>query len=269
MKARVRWIASLTIAISAFVGACQGTNVDTVSPDDFFNGVDGVGVIGSSGVGSGGIVGICPGYPVTIHTTLSLNGAPMREDAKAVVDTGIDPLEIEGVLGAVGDDTFEVDACALVTCDQPALYSVSVDAGGQALVLPPAGTFVRLTYVVEGTDAFAVVLDNAPALEGMANPVDTTAHVWFEAMNGFAPDVPFSASFTLTDRCYTEDGTVTARNMYVDAVGDPDERIEVRMGETMPWTIPVGPNAGTYDVTNFASYTLHESAVSSLLVVRH
>lgn len=270
MKVAARSIFALSITALALVPACQGTDVDIASPDDFF---DGPGDVGSGvvvSVGSGtGIFGVCLAPPEDLYATLSLNGELIREKAKAGEVQGAEPITVDGVLGAITDTTFEVDACALVTCDQPALYGVKVTAGTTSLLLPPEGTFVRLTYIAETGGAFAVVLDNAPALEGMANPVDTTTHPWLEAMNGFVSGMPFSAAFTLTDRCFTEDGTLNARNMFVEAAGNPGERLEVRMGESVPWTITVGENTGSYDVANLASYAQGESAVSTLIVTRH
>lgn len=268
MKAAARCLAALALGAIALGPACKGTDVDmTQPPDDFFDGPDGFGV-GSSAAG-GGFFGTCLGPPTEVHATLAHNGASIRDDAKAGANIGAETIDVVGVLGAITDTSFEVDVCGLVACDQPDVYSAAVKPGNGGLTLPAEGTFVRLVYTAEDDGAFSVVLENVPTLEGMSNPVDTTTHVWFQAMAGFVDDEPFTASFTLADRCWTADGSIKARNMYVEAAGNPGERLEIPMGTTMPWTISEGPNAGMYDVTNLRSYADGELAFSSMLVMRH
>lgn len=270
MKAAARWILAIAFGAVALGPACNGTEVDmTQPPDDFFDGPDGFGAVSTAVSGGSGFFGVCLGPPTELHATLAHNGASIRDDAKAGAEIGAETVDVTGVLGAVTDTSFEVDVCGLADCEEADVYAVQVKPGNGGITLPAEGTFVRLIYTAEDDGAFSVLLENVPKLEGMANPVDASAHVWFQAMTGFVEDEPFAASFTLADRCFTEDGTVTARNMYVEAEGNPGERIEIPMGTTMPWTITKGANAGLYDVTNLRSVAQGEVALSSLLVVRH
>lgn len=255
------------VTAGALAFGCQGPfDDDSIAPDDFFGDVgSGVGV--GVTVGSGSFpTGPCAGGAVDVHASISLNEMALRTDATENGGAVGQPIDVEGVLGAVTDTGFEVDTCALVACTEPAVYEVEIDAG-LAGILMPEGAFVRLTYSATAAGEFAVVVTNLPVLEGQTNPISTGQHAWLEAMRGFVDDAPFTASFTLTDRCWQETGP-SARSMVVRAAGNPGEALEVVMGSTSPWTIGVGPNSGLYDVTNLSSYTEGEKAIASLLVVR-
>lgn len=263
-----RYVLPLLTA-GALVFGCQGPiQDDGVAPDGFSD--DGVppstGFV-SVGVTSGSFPsGPCAGPAFDVHAKLALNGEVIRQDATEDSEVGADPILVEGVLTDVSDTSFTVDACALVDCASEETYEVTIDAGA-AGILVPLGAFVRLEYTATESNEFAVVLTNLPTLEGQPNPIASGGHVWVEAMRGFVDDAPFTAAFTLTDRCWGT--TVSARGMLVEAEGNPGEKIEVGMATTAPWTIDEGPNSGAYDVTNLSSYAINEVAFSSLLVVRH
>lgn len=251
----------------ALVFGCQGPfDGDDVAPDDFIGDDPSSGFAVGSTAAAGGPTGPCAGDPVDIHATISLNGMTLRTDASGEGGVVGEAFEVDGVLGGVTDTGFEIDACALVPCTEATVYDVEIDAG-PAGILMPEGAFVRLTYTATAAGEFAVVVTNLPTLEGQTNPLSSGQHVWMEAMRGFVDDVPFTSSFTLTDRCWLNSGP-NARGMVVRAAGNPSESLEVGMGSTSPWTIGAGANTGLYDVTNLASYALGEKAVSSLLVVR-
>ncbi|MFO0612321.1 MAG: hypothetical protein U0414_07030 [Polyangiaceae bacterium] len=262
---RFPFLAAMAITL---VAACSGPDAD-IAPDDFIGDEppDGFGSVGSSGVGF--FPGECAASPAQIHASLAENGVVIRLDAKEGVDVGADPVDVSGVLGGVDGNGFTVDACALKACDQPELYRVELSPGLIEMNLLEEGVFVRLRYLAQDDGAFAVVLENLATLDGMVNPIDDGGHVVLEAMSGFVDDAPFTASFTLSERCYTVDGTLTARGMYVAAEDDPGERIEVQLGTTVPWTITTGKHTGSYDLWNLSSYVQGNSPMSSLLVSWH
>jgi hypothetical protein len=269
---RARFVRSISVAgLGALVAvaSCKGPIADgDIVPDGFMDGADFDGAPGESvGFGAGpGPTGVCAAGPRDVHAELRLDGQVLREDAKVGTQIGGDPIDVDGVFGFLTDTKFTVSHCDVADCTDPDVYELTLDDAGIPLGVP-AGAFVRLRYLATDEGAFAVALDNLAVLDGMPNPMEDQSHPWFEVMHGFVDDAPFRSSFTLHEGCWTSDGTMTARDMYVAADGNPDELIEIIMGGTMPWSVATGLNAGSYDVTNLSSYAVGEQAFAALVVV--
>lgn len=163
-------------------------------------------------------------------------------------------------------------ACVLGSGDVGTVIDASVSNEGDDLVLTkgeariaipalhakiPDGTLVRVTLFCGSLPGFPVArllaIDNLPEIDGQPNPTESGERSWlFVAAGGplpFLGGLPFD--FALEEQC--EVTTNNGRRKYgVEALvlASDKDVVYVPSGETRPFTVHRGPQAGSYTVEN-------------------
>ncbi|MFO0590438.1 MAG: hypothetical protein U0441_23040 [Polyangiaceae bacterium] len=120
----------------------------------------------------------------------------------------------------------------------------------------PEGTLVRVTMgctkLVVGYEAHVVWIRNAPSLGETTNPTESGERTWLFAINGYLPSysggLPTDFAFEEVCEVKGEAGQRTGVEALVLVSGA--DVVYVPPGETRPFTIHRGAEAGAYDVQN-------------------